>query len=200
MNNIFEIIFKNILYNISKDNSNIIFIINNEFNPLEEFSHIIKKKNINIFLIIDNINISSKILENIKGEECEKNIHIYNNIDDIYDISNKNIIFDIINIFNLLSNNYLNNILNQIKKISNIDTLIYLYCSLTNKKNIYYKNLIREQIIYYLNNIGYVLYYDDILNIIKNSSFNIKSLNIYKKNNYIFYGDNSMYEIILSIS
>jgi len=198
MNNIFEDIFKNILYNISKEKSNIIFILHNEFNPLDKFSHIIKKKKINIFLVIDNISISNKILENIKGEECEKNINIYNNIDDII---NKNIIFSLINIFNLISNNYFNNILSKIKKISNIDTLIYLYCSLSNKKNIFYKNLIRKQIINYSNNnIGYVLCYDDILNIIKDLYFNIKLLNIYKKNNYIFYGDNSMYEIILSIS
>jgi len=44
MNNIFEDIFKNILYNISKEKSNIIFILHNEFNPLDKFSHIIKKK------------------------------------------------------------------------------------------------------------------------------------------------------------
>ena len=70
-------IIENLLNNIANENDNIMILLNEEFNILEHFSHIIKKKNINIYLILSDNTIYNNIIKNIKGEECEKNINIF---------------------------------------------------------------------------------------------------------------------------
>jgi len=97
MNNDYNLIIDR-LFNEVSDNYNILLLIQNEIDILDNFSHIIKKKNINIYIIITDKYIHNKLLENIKGEECESNINIINDLSEI-----KDIIFDIINIFHLLS-------------------------------------------------------------------------------------------------
>ena len=82
-------------------------------------------------------------------------------------------------------------------------SLIYIYENLSNEKynNIINKNNIRNNINSLLNiNISSNVYQlSDFLNIINKNLDNIKikSFNITKKNNYIFYGNNILYEIIL---
>ena len=50
-------LFDNILNNIAKDENNLLFLLNNEYNILNDFSHIIKKKNLKIHILINDINI-----------------------------------------------------------------------------------------------------------------------------------------------
>ena len=195
--NYYYTIINNIFNNID-DNSNILLIIKNDFNIFDHFSHIIKKKNIKIDILIENNTIYNKIIEEVKGEECEENINIYCEIENI-DKNNK--IYNIINIFHLDSNEIFENILNKISNLLNEYTLIYIYCSLSNEKNttIGYKNYFRKLINEYTNiNIGCVLKLCDIIDIINNCKYNIMLLKKYKKNNYLLYGDNTVYQIIMN--
>jgi hypothetical protein len=201
MNNtlFFETYYYNIINNIFDtidDNNNILLIIKNDFNILDHFSHIIKKKNIKIDIIIENNLIYNNLVESIKDEECEENINIYLKFENI-----NSKIYNIINIFHLDSNEYFENILNKINSLINDNTIIYLYCSLSNEKNtnIDYKNYFRKLINQYINiNVGCLLKLNDILNIIDNFQYNIMSIKIYKKNNYLLYGDNTVYQIIMN--
>jgi hypothetical protein len=135
-------------------------------------------------------------MEDIKGEECEENINIYTEIENInYKI------YNIINIFHLDSNENFENILNKISNLINDYTIIYLYCSLSNEKNksIGYKNYFRKLVNEYTNiNVGNLLKLSDIINIINNLKYNIILLKTYKKNNYLLYGDNTVYQIIIN--
>jgi hypothetical protein len=197
MNNYYYTIIDN-LFNTISDNSNILLIFQNEFNILDNFSHIIKKKNITISIIITDISIYEKLLVNIKGEECESQINIFKDICDIRDI----FIFDIINIFHLISLEYLNDTINILKKNINENTLIYIYCSLSNEniEKIDYKNYIRNKITYYTKNkFGILLSLSDVIRCIEKNEYKINSLRIYKSNNYIIYGDNNVYEINLRL-
>jgi len=192
MNNDYNLIIDR-LFNEVSDNYNILLLIQNEIDILDNFSHIIKKKNINIYIIITDKYIHNKLLENIKGEECESNINIINDLSEI-----KDIIFDIINIFHLLSIDYLDNIMNNIKIMINTNTLIYIYCSLSNEniKKINFKNYLRNKIKNYTKNIfGILLPLTNVIENIEQNNFTINSLKIYKSNNYIIYGDNNVYEI-----
>ena len=121
------------LFNKYNYNNNVLIIIYDYINIINNYNYIIKKKNINIYIIINDNIIHKKLLENIKDEECENNINIFNNIENI-----KNIFFDYINIFQL----YSLNILEQIKNIANNNTIICIYTSLSNEntKIINYKN------------------------------------------------------------
>jgi hypothetical protein len=190
-------IINNIFNNID-ENYNILLFIKNEFNIYNYFSHIIKKKNIKIDIVIDNINnifIVNKLKDDIKGEEYEENINFFLNINDI-DFK----IYNIIIIFQLDNNEKFENILNNINNINNItdnNSLIYIYNSLSNKR-IDYKNYFRNLLNEYTNiNIGNVLKLNDIIFIIKNNNFDIISMKTYRKNNYLLYGDNTIYEIII---
>ena len=173
-------------------NDNILLIYNDNFNPLDNFSHIVKKKNILIDILIENNDILVNINNDIKGEECETNIKLYSNIDEI---CNKK--YTMIVIFYLNNEEYLENILNTI----NNESVVYIYCCLCglNKKKIFYKNYIRNKIMEYTKNtMSYVLPLLNFLEIIENNLFfKIKMMKIYKKNNYIIYGNNTVYETIL---
>jgi hypothetical protein len=194
----YESIYYEILYKFPNQNYNILSINQNEFNPLIKHSHIIKKYNINIYMLVnsENYNFYEKMKENIIGSECEKNIHLIKKIDEIINIK-----FEIINIFHLYSLEKLNNILNKINILSDNKTNINIYCSLSNEKKekIYYKNLIRDKILDFSNiKLGILLSFVDVLDIIeKNKNFNIEQISIYKKNNYIVYGNNTVYKIFL---
>jgi len=191
------------IFNQSCDNSNIVLIINNYFNIIEHFSHIIKKKYINIHILIDDNLIYNKLKNNIAGEECEKFIHIYKTYNDFveYKRFNDYIIINNIIIFHLFSIDYLNKILIFCNDISHKDTYINIYSSLSNcdSKIINYKNSIRNKIksiIPY--KMGTVLHFSEVLNILENNSnFKIESINIFKKSNYIIYGENIVYKIVL---
>ena len=191
------------IFNESNDNSNIVLIINNYFNIIEHFSHVIKKKNINIHILIDNNLIYNKLKNNIKGEECEKFIHIYNTYNDFieYKRFNENIIINNIIVFHLFSIDYLNKILMLCNDVSHKDTYINIYSSLSNSnaKIIDYKNSIRNRIkTIFPYKIGNVLYFSEVLNILENNSFlKIQLIKIFKKSSYVIYGENIVYKIVL---
>jgi hypothetical protein len=193
MNKIFEnddyyaTIYKKVLES-ANTNDNILFLEQYSYNPLTDFSHIIKKKNLKLYILSDN-----NFLENeIKEEECESYIYFINNY------TTKKI-YNIIILFHLHSIDLFNDFLNNIKNKS----IIFIYSSLSTKNynELYYKNFIRDR----LNNffdlkIGNVLNFTDLLDSIKTKiNYKIKSLKIHKKNNYILYGDNLVYEIILEL-
>ena len=194
----FENYYFNILtnvFNILEYNQNILLFIKNDFNILEHFGHYIKKKNIKIDIFIEDIEIFNKINNEIKDEECEDNIKLYTNIEDI-----NNKIYNVINIFHLNSNENFKNILNHINNLCDKNCLIYIYCSLSNEKDIKigYKNYLRNILNQYSNiNVGNILKLSDIISIIEVFSYNIISLKIYKKNNYLLYGNSVVYEIII---
>ena len=187
----------NNIFNILGENNNILLVIKNDFNIFDHFSHIIKKKNINIDILIENIDIYNKIVEDVKGEECENNIKLYSTIEDI----SNNKIYNVISIFHLDSTQNFENILNKVSNLLNKNTLIYVYSSLSNKeyKNISYQNYCRKIINQYTNlNIGNILKLSDIILLIDTLNYNIVSLKTYKKNNYLLYGDNTVYQIIIN--
>jgi hypothetical protein len=186
------------IFDKSKDNTSILFIMNNYYNINEEFKYIIKKKNINVYILTEDNLIYNKLINNITGEDYHNNIYIYNS----YDNLKGNILVNNIVIFHIFSIDYLNKILKSINNISYKDTIINIYCSLSNCNNIKidYKNFIRNKIQSILSyKMGTVINFSDILNNLENNNnINIKSINIFKKSNYIIYGDNTVYKIILS--
>lgn len=194
----------NLLYEITNENDNILIVTHNKnyFNPLDDYSHIIKKKNLKIYLLIDNSYIINKLKENIKGEECEKNIYL------LESSTHQSLlipcdIYNLIYIYHIDSLEYLSNLFNYFKNNIISSSLIYIYENLSNEKynKIINKNNIRNNINLLLNiNISSNVYQlSDFLNIINKNldTIKIKSFNIIKKNNYIFYGNNILYEIIL---
>jgi GTPase Era involved in 16S rRNA processing len=202
MNNInffsdyYNIICENIFNNLN-NNDRVLLVYNNDFNPLDRFNYLIKKKIIKLDILINDDKINNKITENIIGEEFCNNITIYNKLENINIVDNN---YNDIIIFHLESLEYLENLLEIFKNI-NSNTRIYIYCSLSNENNkkIFYKNYIREKIMQYSkNNMGYVISLLHFLQIIdNNNNLKIYKISIYKKNNYFLYGNNSVYEIIL---
>lgn len=195
----YESVYFNIINNKLDENNKILLIIDNYFNPFDFFNYIIKKYNIIIYIIIENINIYNNLIDNIKGEECEKNVIINLKLDQI-----NNIFFDKIIIGHIHSIDYLNELLKLISKISHNNSLIYIYSSLSNENNlkINYKNYLRNQIMSYLPyKMGLLISFSDFLKEIENNKgYLIDSIKIYKKNNYFIYGDNIVYETILRLN
>jgi hypothetical protein len=193
--NYYYCIFKNIFIEDLKDNIIILIYFNNFYNIIDNFSHIIKKKNIKINIITTYNEIYNKYIENIKGEDIEQNITIYNNEENII-----NIIFDYVYILHLFSLEYLEHKLLNLNNLIKKDSNIYIYCSLSNenKTNIDYKNYIRDYIKKYIKyNIGNLLSLTKTLNIIEYNNYLVKSIKVFKNNNYIIYGNNIVYEIII---
>lgn len=186
------------LFNKIEYNNNILFIMKYHFPLLEYFSHIIKKKNIYIDIITDDNDIINQVINEKNGEENENNINIYLNVDDIHNKNHK--IYNVIKLFYINSIEYIQNIFNNINTIINEQTTIYLYCCLSNEKKINYKNYFRNIINKYTSlNLGNVLNFTNLINNINNFNFTILSLKIYKKNNYLLYGNDILYEIILKL-
>ena len=207
-------LIRNTLYNTSKNNDSILLILKKEFDILKIFSHIIKKKSLKIYFYVCDYNLFINMKNNIIGEELEDNIIIFQNFDDI---KNKDIIFNIINVYSISSINYIESILYYIDNfVDIISTNIEIYCTLSNEENKYilYKNYIRKNInnisniakitnianiVNIATNIDYVIPLKDFINCINdNDNYEIKSLNIYKNSNYILYGNNIIYKVIIN--
>jgi hypothetical protein len=203
MNNInfysdyYNIICENIFNDVNEKN-NILLVYYNNFNPLNKFSYLIKKKNIKLDILIHDTNNFNKIKESIIGEDFEDSVKIYNSLENNDFIKNN---YNSIIIFHLESIEYLENILDKFKNVED-NTKIYIYCSLSSEsnKNIFYKNYIRSKIMDYSNNkMGYVISLLNFLETVGNSNnLKVYKMSIYKKNNYLLYGDNIVYEVILS--
>ena len=202
LNNYYNDIYNEIL-NSCNENDNILFINNNYFNPLINFSHIIKKLKLNIYIIYNNKDNINLIEKEIKDDECYDNIHInFTNIDDMYKINNK-INFKKIIILHINSLDYLNNNLNLVKNFynnNNFEVIFFISLSNNNEKYTDNKNSIRNYIKYNFNyNLGYEFNFDIFLNNINNNkTFKIKKLGIFKETNYAFYGKSDIYKIILN--
>jgi hypothetical protein len=183
------------------ENENILSINQDKYNILNDFNHIIKKLNLNIYIISEN-KYNFDFLKTITEEDTFSiNIKIFNNFEheNSFPIFNKIIIFQI----NSLEN--LENILDKIFDCSDFNTNIIIYCSLSNEKlkNINYKNKLRYYVSDLLkSNIGFVYSFSDVVSKIENIKkanykFKIESIDVYRKNNYIIYGNNVVYEIHL---
>ena len=195
----YDTFYSKIINDNLEENNTILIIIENFFNIIDIMSFIIKKYNLMIYIVIEDNEIFKKIKDNIKGEECEKNISVFLQLKDI-----SNIIFNKIFIFHVYSILFFNNIISSLYNFSNKYTKLYIYCSLSNEKEskISFKNFIRESI---TNNIGYkmgyVIYFPTFINNLdKNKKFSIDSIKIYKKNNYLIYGNNIVYQIIMRLN
>jgi hypothetical protein len=194
-------IIKDILYDKTLNYDKILIIIDYNFNILEHFSHIIKTKNLDIHIIYLNNEYYSVIEDQIKGEELENSIHIYKNIENINIETLNNKLFNIVNILNVSSLLFIKNTLTSLLKYVNLYTLIEIYATLSNEnmEKIEYKNYIRELI----NNIDQlinsnVISFSNYLKVIESlNKYEIKKISIYKKNNYIMYGNNIIYKTIL---
>jgi len=218
--NYYNLIINNIINNLS-DNSNLLLIVKNEFILLQNIEFIIKKKNIKITIVNDTIinkEFKNNMINSIQLFDKESHVNIYNGIDELIHLNKKDnnddsnydsndstliesILFNNIIIFHINSIDHLKDNLNLLESIIDKDSKLYIYTSLSNEKvnKIKYKNIIRNSITKYTNHkMGNVLQYESLLTFIDEYKiYNIKSLKIYKKTNYILYGDNIVYEIIL---
>lgn len=195
MDNYYYNTLKILLNENLSNNLNILIYINNYFNIYEYFSHIIKKKNLNIYILINSDDIYIKLKNNIEGEDYENNIHILNNELEIISIK-----IDYVILFHLFSYFYLEEKLNYFKNINNNNLIIYIFCSLSNENEtiINYKNKIRDNIKKYTNiHFGTLLYLTKVLEIIDTNNFKVKTIDTIKKNNYFLYGDNIVYSLKL---
>jgi len=198
-------LLKNIFYNLCDNDDYIIIYLNSEFHILEYFSHIIKKKMLHIYLITyDNNTLYHKLFENIRNEDCEENVNIYMNLNEVKITEKKiNKFF----IFYLDNYDYLSKILNDVNLIIddnlNIDFYLYAYLSNEKIKKRFLKNILINNIqdismrigMNIKNEFSNVLYMHDILKIIDDSQMNITKINILKNVNYIFIGNYIFYEI-----
>jgi hypothetical protein len=195
----YESFYYNIIISKLEENNIILLIIDNYVNIIVLLVHYIKKFNLNLYIVSHNINIYNKLIDDINGEELEKNIKIFLKLTDI-----NNIIFNKIFLFHTYSIKYLNKILSLLYDKININTLIFIYSSLANENNTktLYKNLIREKININLGyKMGFLIPYTDFINLFDNNSeYLLNSIKIYKKNNYFLYGNNSVYETILRLN
>ena len=192
-NDYYNIIYSNIFNNIQKENESILIINQKKFNILNFFSHVIKKKSIRISFY----NSDKKFKDEIKGEECFDNITC---LDDLNESDHESS-YDKIIIFHLNSLDFLKDIIDKLSKLrknnnEDDDKKIFIYTSLSNEKRSIqeYKNNIRSSL-----HIEYLLNFTDVVEILENTKeLNIEKISIFKKNNYIIYGDNTVYEIILT--
>jgi hypothetical protein len=216
----YNLIINNIVNDL-KDNSNLLLIVKNEFNLLQNIEFIIKKKNIKITIINDTISnkeFKNNMINNIQLFDKESHINIYNGLDEFMHLNKKDnnnnlnydsndrtlcnsILFNNIIIFHINSIDHLKNNLDLLESITDKNSKLYIYTSLSNESlnRIKYKNIIRNSIIKYTSHkMGNVLQYESLLTFIDEYKiYKINSLKIYKKTNYILYGDNIVYEIIL---
>jgi GTPase Era involved in 16S rRNA processing len=186
----------NSIFNNKINNQELLLFIDNEFNILNDFSHYIKKNNIRFDIVISNYKFYNNMLENLKGEECELLINLNLKVDKI---ENKK--FNLVIFFHVESIEKLENTLIFLQDKLCDNFKIYIYCSLTkkSKNKIFFKNIIREQIMNFTSNkMGYILCYENFVNTLnKNNFYNINSIKVFKENEYFIYGSNTVYEIIL---
>ena len=181
---------------IEKENKNILIINQNYYNPLDTFSHFIKKYKLTLYIVSSSEETKNKLKSETENDECSNNIHcdIYS-IDQILHIY-ENIKFHQIILFHIRSLDYLENILNlcSFYKIS-----INIYISLSKKSTVLIKNKYRS-LLKHINSIelGYVFSYSDLMKILENHLFyDIISIKTLEDSYYAVYGSHKNYEIVL---
>ena len=190
LHNYYKLIYNNIFNNIKEENESILIINQKKFNILNFFSHVIKKKCIKLSFYNSDKSFESEI----KGEECFNNIVCLNEENEL-DYENR---YDKIIIFHLNSLDFLRGIIDKLSLLFKHDGQIFIYSSLSNEKRAVqeYKNKIRGVL-----KLDYLLNFTDVIEIIENNkSLKVEKISIFKKNNYIIYGDNTVYEIILTLN
>lgn len=178
-----------------KEKSNILIYLNNYFNPYDKYSHIIKKKNLKVCILSNNLVLTNKFKIDIKGEDCENNFYAINKEKEL-----TNTIFDTIIMFHLFSHDFFEKKLKKMVNVLDYNTNIYIYCSLSNEKDKYIniKNKIRNKINEYSEfQIGSLLSLQKVLEIIKEHEYELKTMRVFKKSNYIIYGNNNVYKMHL---
>lgn len=180
---------------LDQNDCNIMIINLNYFNPLTYFSHLIKKNNINLYILYNNINSINKLDTQIKFEECNDLIHYHNYsleqmIEDYTNIEIKKII--------ALHLKSLDNIKNIIVLGELFESDIYLYLSLSNNKKVFLKNKFRSFLKINDNEIGNVFNYDEVFNYLNSLNFyDIDTIKIINNNHYVSYGSQKTYLFIL---
>jgi hypothetical protein len=193
--------YKNIYMEIFEkcDTNDTILIINqNYYNPLNHFSHFIKKYNLKIFIFFRTSIIKQKFINETKGEELIDHIYCdFNNIEELNKLHNFTKFSNII-IFHIKKESYSDKLLELVNPITNEFSKIYIYVSLSNKKSKIQntiRNLINKNTSY---EVGNILNNDTFFNTLNsNKSYLIDAIKIYKDNHYAIYGENTIYEIIL---
>lgn len=190
--------YYNNIYNsflLDQNNSNIMIINQNYFNPLSYFSHNIKKNNINLYILYNNLNSINKLDNEIKYEECNKLIHYHNySLEQMIENYSK-VSFSKIIALHLKSLDYIKSII-MLGEI--FECNIYFYLSLSNKKKVYFKNKFRSIFKSDTNEIGNVFDYDQIFSYLNTLiSYDIDTIKIINNNHYISYGSQKTYLFIL---
>ena len=198
-NDYYKSIYKTILEN-SIENEKICIINQNYFNPFSDFSHFMKKFNVMFYILFKHKENRTKFINLSEGEELQENVccdfEILEDIKKLYNFSK----FSKIILFDIKSESYLNDVLEIIYPLVNEQTKIYIYISLTNKSSTTTQSSIRNFIniysYYKISNIMVNNTFFDSLH--KNKLFSIDKIKIFRDNYYMIYGENTIYEIILT--
>lgn len=185
-----------------------IFILNTcSFQPLLQFSHFIKKLNLDIYLFDENKN-NIEILQNeIKGEELEENIHFFsgNPFTLFYDFQSSernltNISFDFIIIHHTSIYDFkLNELLKELHKLLSPSGKLYFFYSICNSSSST-KNYLRNKIQKYTQlPIGNVKSIIDILESLESISYLYKKIHVnpFLTKKYPIFGEHTIYLFIL---
>lgn len=189
--------YYNNLYNsffLNNNNEHILIINQNYYNPLTNFSNYLKKHNTNLYILFNDTNNNSKLIDEIKDDECKKYIHCVNDLKSlILDFSD--IQFSKIILIHLENTDFLNKIINITDYFK---SSLYLYISLTTKNKIFYKNQLRKIMKISSEKIGKVFDYDEIFTFLNSyNNFNINSIQLINNNHLVTYGSNKKYLFIL---
>ena len=179
-----------------KENQNMLIINQNFYNPLNDFSHYLKKYNLHLYIVCHSKNCLDKLKNEIKYDECSKYLHaeLYS-IDQILD-QYENIKFHQIILFHIRSLNYLENLL---ELCIYYKVPINIYISLSKKSSTIIKNKYRS-LLKNINSIelGYVFSYTDLIEICENHpSYDLISIQTLEDSYYAVYGSHKNYKIIL---
>jgi hypothetical protein len=165
--------------------------------PFIKYSYNIKKFGINIHLIIDDKDLAKEYRDSISGEEIDSNIVI----DNIF--SETKIKYDIIIDFHLYCIDKFEVELDSFYKNMNHSAKFYAFCSLIEKvKRSEWRTVFRDDIKKIIGmDYGNVLLYEDMNELIETNQnrkkYKCESFDIYKDSEYIFYGKNTVYKIVL---
>lgn len=189
--------YYNNLYNsffLNNNNEHILIINQNYYNPLTNFSNYLKKHNTNLYILFNDKNNNSKLIDEIKDDECKKYIHCVNNLKSLI-LYFSDIQFSKIVLIHLENTDFLNKIINITDYFK---SSLYLYISLTTKNKIFYKNQLRKIMKISSEKIGKVFDYDEIFTFLNSyNNFNINSIQLINNNHLVTYGSNKKYLFIL---
>jgi hypothetical protein len=196
----FEDYYLNILNDIFNGidcKKNILIFNTKIFIPFIKYSYNIKKFGIHIHLIIDDKDLAKEYRDSIAGEEMDNEVLIEN----IFNESK--IKYDIIIDFHIYCIDKFEVELDSFYKNMNNCAKIYAFCSLIEKKKrSEWRTVFRDDIKKIIGlDYGNILLYEDMSELIETNQnrkkYKCESFDIYKDSEYLFYGKNTVYKIIL---